>query len=114
MNVVRNKNNFMILIKIIITSLFLFFGSKYLKLKNTKILPAIQVALPYHAFLYLFNQNSNPIYMIIGFILIITFIKYFYKIDLKQSVFLWLFTLLAGLTTMLIAGTLGGLYQLIS
>jgi len=104
----------MLLIKVIITSAFLFFGSKYLKLKDNTIFTALKVAAPYHVYVYLWAQDSNPIYLIIGYGLIIIFIKYFYKIDLKKSIFLWLFTLLAGIITIFALGLLEAIYRLIT
>ena len=102
----------MLLIKIIITSIFLFLGSKYLKLQDKSFATALKVSLLYGVIIYIFS--SIPAVIIFSYLLIIYFIKYFYKLDFKKSVFLWLFTILATITTILTMALFEALYGLIT
>ncbi len=101
----------MLLIKIIISSILLFLGSRYLKIRDKSFVTALKVSLSHGVIVYVFS--SNPAVKIFSYLLILYFIKYFYKLDFKKSIFLWLFTILATVVIMLVLVLLEGAYRLI-
>jgi len=71
-----------------------FLGSRYLKFKDKSILTAFKVALLYTVLTYIISIFS-PALKFISFIFLLIFIRYFYKTDYKNAVYLWLFGILA-------------------
>ena len=85
----------MLLVQVIFSSFLMFFGSKYLKFKDKTFLTALKVSLLFCSIIYFFS--SIPAIKIFGYLLLIYFIKYFYRTDYKNAIFLSVFCLLVSL-----------------
>lgn len=83
----------MILLRILIYSGLLFFTAKRMKLKNATYVTALKVSLLQGLTMYLLSYVA-PYASVFSYILLIAFIKYFYKIDIKKTIILWLATTL--------------------
>lgn len=92
----------MLIIKFIFASLMLFFGSKYLKFKDKSLLTASKISLLFCSIIYVFSDI--PAIQLFSYLMLIYFIKYFYKTNIKNAVFLWIFTSLLSSIVILILG----------
>ncbi len=88
----------MILLYIILSSVILYWAASYLKiLSNLKFkisfLVAFKTILSYGIFIYAVSK-ATQIGAILGIFFLPYFIKYFYSINIKKAIKLWLFYLL--------------------
>lgn len=93
----------MLLLQISVFNVALYFAAKRLKFTDTTLLTSFKVSLSGGVLMYILQYL--PYMRFFGFILTIVLIKYFYKVDIKKSIYVWSISL--GITVLiLLAATL--------
>lgn len=75
-----------------VSSFVLFLSSRILNLEDKAFLTAVKVSLVQWGLMLLLSATALPVNYV-GLFLFLLFIKYFYRIDIKKSLILWVINL---------------------